>query len=491
MKTKKLILFYSILIISSLTLSAEKLDKDLERGFSSIRPMDVYGYVKVLSSPKFAGRFTGHEGYTEAALWAAEKFKEWGLKPISKKEGYLQAYPSPYTIVNKAEMTLLIPEKKGKVQEELAFEEVKLELEKDFLPLLFSDSGDHTAELVFAGWGISAPELGYDDYAGTEVQGKFILCFRGTPDREDNRYQKYDHHRFRMKTAKEKGALGLFYIYEEPGANPNGDWIKGFTPAVLSEKAADKILAAKEMNSKDLKKHLQTYKKPLSFPLESKIHFRVEAKHFSGGEGYNIVGYVEGSDPVLRKECLIIGGHFDHCGLHMGLLFAGADDNASGSAVVMEIAEAFSKLKKKPKRSVVFVLFGGEEMGLMGSNHFAENLPSPFEKTDTMFNFDMVGEGEGTICVLSPEPPEFKNVLEGADKHIKTIRRTAVIRGIGVRSSDFAPFFLKGATCAAFFSNGPHLHYHQTGDTIYRINPDIMADIARLAFLSAFAWADR
>lgn len=491
MKSKKLVLFFSILFIFSSVLSAEKQDKDLERGFNSIRPMDVYGYVKVLSSPKFAGRLTGHTGYTEAARWAAGKFKELGLKPMSKKEGYLQAYPSPYTIVDKAEMTLFIPEKEGKAQEELSFEEVKLESEKDFLPLLFSDSGDHTAELVFAGWGISAPELGYDDYAGLEVQGKFILCFRGTPDRKDNRYQKYDHHRFRMKTAKEKGALGLFYIYEEPGANPNGDWIKGFTPAVLSEKAADKILAEKELNSKDLKKHLQTYKKPLSFPLESKIRFRVEAKQFSDGVGYNIVGCMEGSDPILKKECIVIGGHFDHCGLHMGLLFAGADDNASGSAVVMEIAEAFSKLKKRPKRSVVFVLFGGEEMGLMGSTHFADHLPSPFESTDTMFNFDMVGEGEGTICVHSPEPPEFKNVLERADKHVKTLRRTAVIREIGVRSSDFAPFFLKGATCAAFFSNGPHLHYHQTGDTIYRINPDIMADIARLAFLSAFAWADR
>lgn len=491
MKIKKLAVFYSILFILSFTLSAEKLAKDLERGFSSIRPMDAYGYVKVLSSPKFAGRFTGHEGYTEAARWAAGKFKEWGLEPLSKREGYLQAYPSPYTIVDKAEMTLLLPEKKGQAQEEPSFEEVKLELEKDFLPLLFSDSGDHTAELVFAGWGISAPELGYDDYAGIKVQGKFILCFRGTPDRKNNRYQKYDHHRFRMKTAKDKGALGLFYIYEEPGANPNGDWIEGFTPAVMSEKIADRILEEKGVNSQDLKKHLQTYKKPLSFALESRIRFRVEARHFSDGEGYNIVGYVEGSNPILKKECVVIGGHFDHCGLHMGLLFAGADDNASGSAVVMEIAEAFSKLKKRPKRSVVFVLFGGEEMGLMGSTHFAENLPSPFEKTDAMFNFDMVGEGEGTICVHSPEPPEFKNVFEGADKHTKIIRRTAVIRGIGVRSSDFAPFFLKGATCAAFFSNGPHLHYHQTGDTIYRINPDIMADIARLAFLSAFTWADR
>jgi len=175
----------------------------------------------------------------------------------------------------------------------------------------------------------------------------------------------------------------------------------------------------------------------------------------------------------------------------MGFLFAGADDNASGSAVVMEIARAFASLKKKPKRSVVFVLFGGEEMGLMGSTHFASHFPAQFDKIDSMFNFDMVGEGDGAGCAVSAKPEELKKVLEDADKHINTLRRARLIRGVGVRSSDYAPFFLKGAACISFSSNGPHLYYHLPGDTIYRINPDIMADIARLAFLTGFNWANR
>ncbi len=494
MKSYKHAFFASLILAalaSSFSLQAEKLDKNLEKGFNSISPVDAYNTVKVLSSAEYAGRLTGHEGYTRAAEWAAQKFKEWGLKPLSPKESYLQSYPSPYTLVDKAEMTLHLKEKKGSAQEEVPLKEIKLELGKDFLPLLFSDSGDQTAELVFAGWGICAPELGYDDYAGLDVNGKFILCFRGTPDAADKRFEAHDHHRQRMKTAKEKGAIGLFYIYPEISANPNGDWIKGFTPATLTEKVADTILKERGVSVEDLKKDLQTYKKPLSFPLQSKISYRVASRHFPYGVGYNIVGCVEGSDPKLKKECLVVGGHFDHCGYHLGLLFAGADDNASGSAVVMEIAEAFSKLSKKPKRSVVFVLFGGEEMGLMGSSYFADHLPMPLEKVDTMFNFDMVGEGDGTTCILSPTPEELKKAIEDADKHVKTLRQTGTIRGVGVRSSDFAPFFLKGAACVAFFSNGPHLHYHQTGDTIYRINPDIMADIGRLAFLSAFSWADR
>ncbi len=491
MKNIKIFLCLFFVSITALILSSGITDPNLSRGLESIKPHDVYDYCKTLALPKYSGRLTGHEGYTEAAKWTASMFKQWGLKPMNEKEGYLQAYSSPYTVIEEAEMRLLLSQMKMGSQKEESFKEIKLKPEADFLPLLFSDSGDHTAEMAFAGWGISAPDLDYDDYAGLDVRGKFVLCFRGTPDRSDERYQEHDHHRFRMQTAKQKGALGLFYIYPDPLANPNGDWIREFTPAIISEKIADRILEEREITSQDLKKDLQTYKKPLSFPLQSKMAFRVQASHSPDALGYNIVGYVEGSDPVLKKECLVIGGHFDHCGKHMGLLFPGANDNASGSAVVMEIAEAFARIRQKPKRSVVFVLFGGEEMGLQGSTYFADHLPSQFTKVDAMFNFDMVGEGDKAGCAVGVKPDELKKVLEQADVSLQILRGIYVVKSVGVRSSDYAPFFQKGAACVSFSSNGPHLHYHLTDDNIYRINPDIMADIARLAFISAYSWANR
>lgn len=491
---KKHLLFAVVLLLvlsPAGPLSAqEKLAADVRTALESIQPLEAYSYCKSLASEKFAGRLTGHEGYTAAAGWAAGKFKRWGLKPISPETGYLQPYPSPYVIIDRGEMTLLLPEK-AEGSEEPIFKETKLEPEKDFLPLLFSDSGDRTAELVFAGWGISAPDLGYDDYAGVDVSGKFVLCFRGTPDRTDRRFEPHDHHRTRMKTAKEKGAFGLIYIYDEIVSNPNGDWTEGFLPAEITAKVADKILEEKDVTAAELRQDLVTYKRPLSFPLRTKVHLTVEARPFPDGIGYNVVGYVEGSDAKLRQECLVIGGHFDHNGFHMGLLFAGADDNASGSAAVMEIAEAFAKLKKKPKRSVVFALFGGEEMGLQGSSYFVEHIPPPFLKVDTMFNFDMVGEGDGAGIGYSGDVPELKTLIEEADRHVKTLKGAHPIRGVGVRGSDHAPFYQKGIPVVSFHSNGPHLHYHQTGDTIYRINPDIMADVARLAFLGAHARADR
>jgi Zn-dependent M28 family amino/carboxypeptidase len=217
----------------------------------------------------------------------------------------------------------------------------------------------------------------------------------------------------------------------------------------------------------------------------------VTARYDAGAVGYNVAGFIEGSDPRLRRECLVVGGHFDHTGFHCGILFPGADDNASGSAVVMETARAFARLGRKPRRSVVFVLFGGEEMGLQGSHYFSEHLPAVFAKADGMFNFDMVGEGDGSAVMFTADAADFKRMLDEADAFVHTLRNTGTIGHVGVRSSDFAPFFLKGVPCMSFFSNGPHLAYHLPGDTIYRINPDILADIARLAFLSGYAWADR
>jgi hypothetical protein len=470
--------------------AAPSLDKNLRDGLASISPAEAYDIVKTLAKPEYAGRLTGHPGYTAAAEWAAKRFAAWGLKPISGKAGYLQPYPSPYTLIDKAEMTILLPVGPADPAKAPVTKEMKLAPEKEFLPLLYSDSGDRTAETVFAGWGISAPEIGYDDYAGLDVKGKFVLCFRGTPD-ADPKYQHYDEHRTRMRTAKDKGALGIVYIYDEIASNPNGDFLEGFTPAMIGVNVMDAVLEDAGSTAAELRKALTTWKRPVSFPLRAKIRLAVASRHFPQAVGYNVVGYIEGSDPRLRRECVVIGGHFDHTGAHMGLLFPGADDNASGSASCLEAGKAFAALARKPKRSIVIALFGGEELGLQGSTWFVDHVPGPFDKVTGMFNFDMTGEGDGFWGAVSAEPAAFKPVLEEAAKAAGIATRLGTITGVGVRGSDFAPFFLKGIAAATLGSNGPHVAYHQTGDTIHRINPDITAEAAKLAFLAGFAWADR
>ncbi len=476
---------------------AQPLDDDVRRAYQAIEPAAVYSYCQTLCLPRYEGRYTGTESYAECARWVGSEFKKWGLAPMPPKGGYLQAFPAPHSIIDRAAMTLFLPQSEAEEPaptrdgKEKTWREVPLQVGEDFLPMLFSDRGDYTAGMVFAGWGIHAPEIGYDDYADLDPKGKFVLCFRGTPDNDDHRYEEHDHHRKRMRTAKNLGALGLIYIYGDVHANPNGDRIEGFLPASITEKAADQILQPQGVTSAELRKRLRESKRPGSIALAGRIRLEVEARHFPEAVGYNVAACLPGSDPALKNECLIIGAHLDHCGRHAGLLFGGAEDNASGSAALMGVARAFSRLPRPPRRSVVFVLFGGEEMGLLGSSFFAEHPPPGWAKMCGMFNLDMVGAGDGSHFACSWDQPQLEETIEQADQVVNTIRGSWTIRHVGVRSSDFAPFFQLGVPCANFSSNGPHLHYHQPGDTIYRINPDMLADIARLTFLSGYRWANR
>lgn len=452
--------------------------KEAAGALAAVSGQAAYEYCRTLSGEAFSGRLSGSPGYEAAARWAVGKFSEWGLQ--APQGGFLQPYPSPCSEVDRAEMIL-----------ELAGKETKLEAGKDFLPLLFSDSGRASGGLIFVGWGISAPELGYDDYAGADVRGKFVVCFRGTPDREQKRFQRHDEHRARMRAARERGALGLIYVYPEVQANPNGERLEKFFPAEISEAVADRILETRGVKAAELKRDLQAYGVPITFPLPARVSLQVEARHAPQAVGYNVVGYLPGSDPALRDQCVVLGAHFDGCGRHLGILFPGADDNASGSAVVMEVARALAASGPRPRRPWAFVLFGGEEMGLLGSSHFAAHLPAPFRKVDAMFNLDMEGEGDRAFASCSAAPAALRQAIENAGQRLGILAGIREILEVGVRSSDFAPFFLQGVPVAGFYSNGPHLAYHQAGDSIFRINPDILAAIARLTLLSAWYWDGR
>ncbi len=472
---------FLILLFTGIYFAAEKTDPV----YKEIRGIEIYQLCQRLCGDDFRGRLTGDAGYTKAANWTAQLFKKWGLQPFEKK--YLHDYQTAFSLVNAAEMKLFIFKSGSSAESD--FEEVKLEPLKDFFPLLFSDSGDAEAGLVFAGWGISAAELGYDDYQYLNVAGKFVLCFRGVPDNQDPRFQHYDEHRVRMQTAFSKGARGLIYIYPEIQANPNGDRISGFLGAQISEKAADRIFSEKGINCSELKKDLQTYKVPLSFELKSRLKFFVKADYFPQATGYNVAGFIEGSDKQLRHELIVIGAHLDHVGTHLGYIFYGANDNASGSAVVLSLAKAFAGMNRKPKRSLLFVLFGGEEQGLQGSTDFAGKLAGSSYRVKLMINLDMEGAGDQALVFYSSSE-QLKGIIERADKFEKSVAVMREIKGVGVRGSDYAPFFSRGVPCISVFSNGPHLNYHQPGDSIFRINPAILEKIARFTFLTTLLAAE-
>lgn len=478
-----------ILISATSGLSAsETVEIDLKRPLATIQAESVYNVCKTLVQPRYAGRLTGDEGYTAAAEWAARQFRSCGLLPFDAKDGYLQPFPSPYTIVNKAELKIGFKGKEAGLPTEPSME--ALRVGTDFLPLLFSDSGSHTAEIVFAGWAISAPDLGYDDYAGVDVRGKFVLCFRGSPDEADRRFDSYNSLYPRVETAIKKGAKGILIVASEPQANPSSLWRAGIIHAVISEHAADLIMKEDGMSCSKLREILTAIKRPFSFVLHSLAQLTIVSRHFPAAIGYNVIGVAKGSDPSLRADGIVVGAHLDHCGRHMGLLFGGADDNASGSAVIIEVAKAFSRLNPKPRRSVLFVLFGGEEMRIMGSDYFSKHLPDVLEKVDGMLNADMVGEGDGLTCTLDPNSSDLGQIVRDAAANLNILTLIELLLSRS-QVSDHLPFMLQGIRCASFSSNGPHLFYHRTGDSIYRINPDVLADSARLIFLTAARLANR
>lgn len=444
----------------------------------AISPAHAYEWCRVLADPETAGRLTGHPGYTRAAEWAAERMREWGLQPLFPDGSFLQPYPSPYTLVEEAEVALVLPAEDG------AERVVPLQAGKDFLPLLFTDAGQGEYGVTFVGWGISAPELGYDDYAGVEVAGRFVLCFRGTPPDPDGRFIDHDHHRARLSLARARGARGLIYIYDKVQANPNGDWQAGFLGLMIAESAADHLLAAREWKAPQVRADLTRYGRPLSQPLPGQVRVRLRATHYPDGVGYNVGGFLPGTDPTAGV--VVLGGHLDHCGVHLGVIYPGANDNASGCASVLEAARALAGQPDRPTRAMAFVLFGGEEMGLLGSTYFVATGPTAAGPTRGMINLDMSGQGDGLWCGYSLHDETPRLALEAAQAELGLLTGSRAIRRVGVRGSDFAPFFAAGVPCLTCGSNGPHVFYHEPRDTIHRINPHMLADAAR--FILRAGW---
>lgn len=479
----------SIWIMLAFTIALNSMSPDWRLAEKKISALELYQWVKTLSAEPFAGRLSGQSGYTKAAKWAAAQFKDWGLRPLDAKQGYLQAFPSPLTTIESAALKAEV----WKVEQgkEVITATLTATAMTDFFPLVFSDSGEGSAQVVFCGWGICAPELGYDDFAGVDVKDQYVMCFRGTPDRSDRRYQYHDEHRTRMKVAREKGARGLVYIYDEINVHPNGDFTPAFTPLMVSEAFADQLFSQQKITCSQLRQDLQTYRRPISFPVQARFQYQVKTIYYPNAESYNIAGWIEGSDSRLRDEVILLGGHFDGVGTHMGFFCPAANDNASGSAMLLGVGKALAGLAKRPKRSILIVLFGGEEKGMQGSDFFVKHLPGTFKKMAAMFNFDMVGAGNKAFGSIAAEPANLKEAILQADEISKLLTSTRTMSPPGVRGGDIGAFYYLGVPCAYFMTDGPFPDYHRPGDSIRRVNPDIMADLARLALRASCIFADQ
>lgn len=450
-----------------------------------IKGGEIFEFNKILASPEMEGRLSGTEGYDRAAKWVASKFMEWGLKPVYGKD-FLQTFLVDCNEMRETHFSILLPSTSDKENPEVK----KMEIYKDFCPTLYSGFGEVKAEVVFAGFGIVDSDLDWDDYEGLDVRGKIVAIFNGYPRIKGKDFQKYSDRQPKLEIVAKKGAAGLILI-NRVVVSGAGRYMENLPMVMVGNGVAEILFKSRGYDVPGMRALLRDGHH-LSFPTGIKAEIKAFGKHFDDVPTFNVVGMVEGSDPQLKEEYMVFGGHLDHLG-PWPVLHPGASDNASGAAVVMGLAQAFSKLKNKPKRSVVFALFGAEETGLLGSKYMTDNLPEFPSKPIFMSNHDMNGVGTSIYISGGKTYPELYQLMIRANNTYK-INESLGAGGISPvgGASDYAPFLAKGIpSYSTWVRGGQRYSAHTAGDTIYIITPKIMEDIVKIYFVAGFRFLDK
>lgn len=442
---------------------------------------EIKQHITFLASDDLKGRYTGSEGAVTAANYIKDQFEESGLKPFFGKD-----YFQKYDFISGLELT-----DDNSLSFDIAGDETEPKLNEDYTVLYFSDAASESGNVVFAGYGISAPELKYDDYKDIDVKGKIVLVLRYSPDVDNphSEFDKYAELRYKAKNAQEKGAAGLIlvngYIPKDDEDKlvrlhyDNAPAVKDLPAVQIKRTVAEKLFKSQNIDLKALQEKINADNTPASFEfrdLEADITTGIrQAKK----PGINVAGYIEGSDEVLKNEYIVIGAHYDHIGMgETGSLYRGedtqihngADDNASGTTGVLELAEKFSANKDKLKRSVIFVTFSGEELGLLGSAHFVQNLSVPAKSIIAMINMDMIGrmnEDNNLIIYGTGTSPQWKDLLNKHNEY--SFRLSFNDEGFG--PSDQSSFYAKEIPVLFFFT-GTHTDYHRPSDDIDKIEAE-------------------
>ena len=475
--------------------SADPLSEDrLMVDMHSITSQTLYDYVKLMASPRYEGRLTGTPAYDAVARWAADLLASWKIKPAGDQGTFYQKFPDPYTLVLPGgALSLDVKLPNGDTIKR------PYVLEDEFFPGSTSDSGTITAEVVYVGYGTTAPELGYDDYAGVDVKGKLVMMEPESPvgpNRDAELFKKwrpYSFHDYKVQNAVKHGAAGVVYNYLL--ANPNCVFVKGFGFTSVGRTVVDDVFAGTGRKHDDLVRSIQTTLKPASFATGKVMTMVNKTEHHPDGIGSNVVAWIEGTDPALRQEAIVIGAHLDHLGFNP-LLMPGAHDNASGVAVLLGAAQALAESKIPFKRSIVFVLFGAEEQGVKGSEFYVAHPFMPNEKTKAMLNLESVGRGESISAGSGRNFPALWEVVDRENK--KYIHRPVTPTAnanLARPRQDAAHFLWAGVPTISFGTGGakplPYATYHTSKDSIDIITPAIMEDLSRLLFLTTVELATK
>jgi hypothetical protein len=453
---------------------------------SNISQTNLMKTVTFLSSKELGGRLSGSEGYNKAASYMANEFSKLGLKPFGDSAYYQKLNVEYNEIYPPVKLNLM---ENGKISKEY-------KLGKDFVCRELTGSGHVTAPVVFCGYGLSKPEFGYDDYAAADVKGKIVIVFKPNPSWKMNDTSNWGngYPRFKAKLAKEHGAVGMLIVSLPNDAKPQktiisvleggGEDDENFPQFHIDIMVADEILQGSGFTLKDLQTKIDSSKQPFAVQTASIIEMEIHAKYAKEKPTINIIGKLEGSNPNLKNEYVVVGAHLDHVGEQAGEIYApGANDNASGSAAVLEIARAFAQGKIKPKRSIIFVLFASEELGLIGSKYFVDHSPVPLEKITAMINLDCIGYGDSIQVGNGKSSPNLWKIARHQDSLFTKMMVDATWNGGG---ADAGPFHDKGIPAAYFVTTNSYAHLHYMTDEPETLNKSLFEKITKLAYYTAF-----
>ena len=518
-----------VFFVSMICLAQAAPDSRLGAGYNHIQVSDLRADLTFLSSDALEGRMSLDRGSEVAIQFIAAEFAKAGLKTMG--DSYLQ----PIELIQflpDTKQTALVLRQGGQAK--------SYQFMRDFYGF-FPHDVTVSAPVVFAGYGITAPEFHYDDYANLDVRGKIVLVFDHEPQETDpnsifNGIGNTRHANSRLKAlnAEKHGAVGILIASEPNRKHPSNierlSRIPGIVDRIthvpsqaladsevnipsfnISDSVAETLFSASGKKGSELQAAIDSSLKPASTVLlDTQIEMKVVNAEMRRGMTDNVVGMIEGSDPSLKNETIIFSGHYDHDGMRNGQIFHGADDNGSGTVGVIELARAFAANPAKPKRSLVFIVFAAEERGLLGSYYYAAHPLRPLDTTRAVINFDMIGRNETPsaqtegLIKIDPDTsnelnligtvnsPDYRAVVEQQDK-IVGLRLNYkwdddAALNVFQRSDQF-PFALHDIPAIWWFT-GFHPDYHQPTDTVEKINFDKMAKIVRLAYLSGWEFAD-
>jgi hypothetical protein len=475
--------------------------------------------VAYLASDELEGRGPGTEGLKVAAEYIRDEFQKLGLTSGTEDGSYQQ----PFRVVLDRKVN---PEKTKLVLTGPNDQRIELELGTDFQAMNIGGDGSVEAPVVFAGYGISASRLEYDDYRDADVEGKVLLIIRNEPQQdttegefEGPKKTAYSYLRTKVRVAKDKKAAALLVVndpfttsQEGKGdtlspSNVGGTRSLGLPTVQLTQSIVNKILESTPISVADkqlknvasIEAHIDENFTPMTQSLEGWTAKLETAFQEVNTEVTNVVGVIEGEGP-LANETILIGAHYDHLGFGgfgsrrpgSSEVHNGADDNASGTAALLELARRFAELDKKPPRRLVFVAFGAEERGLIGSNYYVSNPLFPLEETIAMLNFDMIGTvRDNQLTLYGIKTGEsFPDLVEQASKQVDLQLKT--VDGV-MAASDHIGFYRKDVPSFHFFS-GFTSTYHTPDDDFELINLEGIVktvDFAELLMTSIAALPER